>query len=313
MQKITCRVPPAKSLAATATKDGHRLDQFIASTEEAATHKLSRGMIRKLIVAGAVYVNGKRVRISSKPVRGGEIIDLYWDEKKSPEKFSADRFLPLKVLYEDDAVICFDKAASLPSQPTLDEARANLYELAKKQFPQKYIGLHHRLDRDTSGVMLFTLDKKYNSFIADQFKAHKISKLYVAVVHGRLKNPKGRLESYLDKVDKKGKQSRFGSVRSGGKKAITDYLVLATNGDFSLVEVGITTGRTHQIRVHFSEMGHPIVGDTLYGSPAKFYEKTRRHLLHAHALSFEHPITHGFVRVESPVPTEFRKWVSSTP
>ena len=131
-------------------------------------------------------------------------------------------------------------------------------------------------------------------------------------VHGKLKNPKGRLESYLAPVTKQGKKAKFGSVKSGGKKAITDYHVLASNENYSLVEVSIQTGRTHQIRVHFSEMGHPILGDTLYGSPVKYYEKCRRHMLHAHALTFEHPVTHGIVRVESPVPTEFRKWVSST-
>lgn len=308
MQKITCRVSPLQ-------KTTLRLDQFIASTEEAAKLKLSRTAIRKLIVAGAVYINGKRVRIASRPLRGGEIVDLYWDSAKQTTKADANQFLPLRVLYEDEAVICFDKPAGLPTQPTLDDARANLYQLAKNQLleqDKKYLGLHHRLDRDTSGVILFTLNKKFNLYFSTLFKEHKFSKLYVALVHGKLKNQKGRLESYLAPVSKKGKKAKFGSVNSGGKKAITDYHVLASNENYSLVEVSIQTGRTHQIRVHFSEMGHPILGDTLYGSPSKYYEKCKRHMLHAHALTFEHPVTHGIVRVESPVPTEFRKWVSST-
>lgn len=302
MQKITCRVPLGTNL---------RLDQAIAQTPEAQELKLSRTLIRKLLVAGAIYVNGKRIRVASRSMRGGEIIDIYYDANRAPERPDANQFLPLRVLYEDDAIICFNKPAGLPTQPTLDEARANLYELAKKQLAKDakktvYLGLHHRLDRDTSGVILFTRDPKVNGFIADQFKLHSAQKVYVAVVHGKLKNPKGRLESFLDQVGKKGKQAKFGSVKSGGKKAITDFLVLSSNEKHSLVEVSIQTGRTHQIRVHFSEMGHPIVGDTLYGSPVENYNRLGRFLLHAHALTIEHPVTKNSVRVESPTPQEFR-------
>lgn len=298
MQKITCRVPA--SLEAPV-----RLDQAISQSAEAESHELSRSLVRKLLVAGAVYVNGKRVRVASRTVRGGETIDIYFDKARIPKNLDAEKFLPLRVLYEDEAIICFDKPAGLPTQPTLDEARQNLYALAKKQM-NSYLGMHHRLDRDTSGVLLFTREPKYNAFIADQFKSHKCGKVYVALVHGKLKNPKGRLESFLGPVAKRGKQSKFGTVRSGGKKAITDFLVLANNERYSLVEVRIETGRTHQIRVHFSEMGHPIVGDTLYGSPPAEYAKHGRFLLHAHALTIEHPITRNSVRIESPVPPELR-------
>ncbi|MBI3542412.1 MAG: RNA pseudouridine synthase [Deltaproteobacteria bacterium] len=110
----------------------------------------------------------------------------------------------------------------------------------------------------------------------------------------------------MDEVGRKGKVAMFGSVNSGGKKAITDFLVLGSDGRRSLVEVSITTGRTHQIRVHLSELGHPIVGDTLYGSPVENYNRLGRFLLHAHALTFEHPVTRNLVRVESPIPREFR-------
>lgn len=297
MHKITLRVPPSTTQT--------RLDQAIAQSSEALINKMSRALIRKLLVAGAVYVNGKRIRVASRPMRGGETIDIYWDKTRAPEKVTSNKAQPLRVLYEDEAIVCFDKPPGLPTQPTLDEARLNLYELAKQQ-RGGYLGMHHRLDRDTSGVILFTTDAKHNAFIADQFKLHTCTKTYVAVVHGKLKNPKGRLESFLGPVSKKGKQSKFGSVKSGGKKAITDFHVLTANDRYSLVEVKITTGRTHQIRVHFSEMGHPIVGDTLYGSPPVEYTKFGRFLLHAHALTIEHPVTHSLVRIESPLPQELR-------
>jgi 23S rRNA pseudouridine1911/1915/1917 synthase len=307
MQKLTYRVPLQGPML--------RLDQAIALSPEAIEHKISRTLIRKLLIAGAVYVNGKRVRVASRPLRGGEVIDIYWDKEQSPQKLSADKFLPLRVLYEDEAIICFDKPAGLPTQPTVDEARANLFQLAKDQLAkvpkkQHYLGMHHRLDRDTSGVVLFTLADQFNAFIADQFKEHKCTKVYVAVVHGHLKNTQGKLESFLGPAGKKGKIAKFGSVKSGGKKAITDYLVLGQSGagnqKTSLVEVRITTGRTHQIRVHLSEMGHSIVGDTLYGSPVTEYNRHGRFLLHAHALTIEHPVSHNLVRIESPIPKEFR-------
>lgn len=298
MEKITIRVPAA-------LKSSLRLDQAIAQSAEAQMHQMSRALIRKLLMAGAVYVNGKRIKITARPMRGGEIIDVYWDKSRAPEKVSADKFPPLRVLYEDEAIICFNKPAGLPTQPTVDEARVNLYDLAKQQ-TDGYLGLHHRLDRDTSGVILFTRSTKYNAFIAEQFKAHKCTKTYVAVVHGKLKNEKGRLESFLGPTGKKGKQAKFGSVKSGGKKAITNFHVLNSGDRYSLVEVQIETGRTHQIRVHFSEMGHPIVGDTLYGSPPAEYNKRGRFLLHAHSLTIDHPISNNRVRIESPVPHEFR-------
>ncbi|MBI3542411.1 MAG: hypothetical protein HY075_03940 [Deltaproteobacteria bacterium] len=147
MQKLTYRVPAAAA--------GMRLDQAIAQSPDAAELKLSRTLIRKLLVAGAIYVNGKRIRVASRSVRGGETIDIYYDRERAPEKAPAEKFLPLRVLYEDEAVICFDKPAGLPTQPTVDEARANLFELAQKQLTEQlgkpaYLGLHHRLDRDTS-------------------------------------------------------------------------------------------------------------------------------------------------------------------
>ena len=110
----------------------------------------------------------------------------------------------------------------------------------------------------------------------------------------------------MGEVGKQGKITKYGSVKGGGKKAITDFQVLRCNDKYSLIEVQIKTGRTHQIRVHFSELGHSIVGDTLYGSPVENYNKLGRFLLHAHALTIAHPITENLIRIESPIPSELR-------
>ena len=154
-------------------------------------------------------------------------------------------------------------------------------------------------------------DAHFNKFIADQFADHEMAKQYIAVVHGRIPRPRGRLESYMDSlgnIGPKGMQ-KFGSVKSGGKKAITEFEVIDSSSKFSLIQVQLHTGRTHQIRVHMSEDGHSIVGDTLYGSSPEWYTRLGRFLLHAQSLTFIHPITKGSVRVESPVPPQFLEMI----
>ena len=298
-----------------AQTSGERLDQVLDAQSQSAGWNLSKHILRQAIIMGFVYVNGKKSVSPGLEIKQGGTIDLYLNDKfYDLSKSNRVQNENLRILYEDEAIICFDKPAALPTQPTVDAKRSNLYDLARNQLARQlsvdevYLGMHHRLDRDTSGVILFTKHQDYNKFIAAQFADHLCSKLYVAVVHGKLARDKGRLESYLGSLGKTGpkKMQKFGSMKSGGKKAITEFVVLDSNKKYSLVEVAIKTGRTHQIRVHFSEMGHPVVGDTLYGSPEKEYQNLRRHLLHAHALTIEHPVTHNQVRIESPVPDLFR-------
>ncbi|HRK01865.1 MAG TPA: RluA family pseudouridine synthase [Oligoflexia bacterium] len=310
IQKISLKLPPDLK---------GRLDQsvFLAAETQAPKATLSKSFIRKLIVAGGVYLNGKRCRVASRAVRGGERVDLYINSELASSSVARppEKTLPaLRVLYEDEAVICFDKPAGLPTQPTVDDARANLFEMAKKLVQKKdgpgaYLGLHHRLDRDTSGVMLLTRDSKFNTFIADQFKEHLCTKIYVAVLEGSLSKQSDRIETFMAEVGRVGKIAKFGNVKSGGKKAITEYTVLQRNSRFSLVELKILTGRTHQIRVHMSSLGHPVVGDFLYGSKPEYCKKAGRHFLHAHSLEFTHPVTKNQILVESPVPPIFREWV----
>lgn len=317
MQKLTCRVLPA-----TASSDALlRLDEGIeASAEYRALPDEARpssALLRKLIQTGHVYLNGKQARSPAQIVRPGAHVDLYWDVEGRKERMSSERFLPLRILYEDEALVCLDKPAGIPSQPTIDPKRPDFYRLAQtelariKRKKDFYLGLHHRLDRDTSGVILFTIDPAVNAFVGEQFRGHRCEKTYVALVEGKLKRDSGTIESFLAETSRRGKVARHGSVKTGGKKAISEYRVLDRFPKFghptTLVEVRIQTGRTHQIRVHLSELGHPILGDTLYGARPENYRALDRFLLHAHALTIEHPITHNRIRVESPVPTEFRK------
>lgn len=300
MKKISFRASQATTL-----------DRLLTESKETG---FSKSLCRKLIVTGFVYINGKRALGVSHSLKGNEVIDIYFDERahKNYREESATRLL--RVIYEDDAIICFDKPADLPTQPTIDAKRPNLYDLARKQLQGTtkslpYLGMHHRLDRDTSGVILFTRHQSHNAFVAEQFSKHLCSKTYVAAIHGSPGKKSGTIETFLGSLGKLGpdKLQKFGTIRSGGKKAITEYSVLESNKKFSLVEVKIKTGRTHQIRVHLSEMGHPVVGDTLYGSPHQFFQKLKRHLLHAHVLTITHPVTLNSIRIESPVPSSFRE------
>lgn len=304
---------------------GKRLDDaLIALLAGAASAKgpqgqvLSKGQARKLIVAGAVYLNRRRVRIASKPVIVGAEIEAHVDffkletqAQKSAEHRRDWKMDSSAILFEDEWLIAVNKPAGLPTQPTLDEARLNLYAALQKfirereKDPQAYVGLHHRLDRDTSGVVLFTLKKEANSGVSDLFAKHLAKKEYRALSIGPNRHPapgaRFVVKNFLKRLP--GKSSRFGSVRSGGDSAHTDFETCSKLGGASWeFRCWPHTGRTHQIRVHLSELGLPIIGDCTYGG--KLLPGVRL-MLHAASLSFKHPITGEELVIESPIPPDF--------
>jgi 23S rRNA-/tRNA-specific pseudouridylate synthase len=358
--------------------DGERLDNALARLlPEATGMELSKGKIRKLIVAGAIYMNNGRVRIASKTVRGGMRIEAYIDPNKlfsesearerggaapggtrggmnlgaGPSALSRRKawaFEKSWITFEDEWIIGVNKPPGLPTQPTLDEARANLYALLQKFLRERdgekaYVGLHHRLDRDTSGVMIFTRDKRANGGVGKLFQEHLAQKTYLAIVRIEgnadaktgakaasvtgLISAKGSQgvgtsavgasvaglpdewveENFLARD--KGKAGKMRSVRSGGDKAITDFRVLERVGNYALVEARPRTGRMHQIRVHLSERGAPIIGDRTYGGATQLSDQVPRVMLHARALDFPHPISGEPTRVEAEIPEDFRDWV----
>jgi len=310
---------------------GTRLDQFLAQVlPEHIGRDVSKAKIRKLIVAGAVYLNRARVRISSRELRAGARIEIYLDQKRLFEKDSAERdvepaaLTQADVLFEDEYIIAISKPAGVPTQPTLDQGRTHLFGMVKALLADRekcpiekiYVGLHHRLDRDTSGVILFTKRKEANPGVARLFKERLVEKTYYAYCEGlEIKAPpeswvtKNFLASYSPPgAAKKGKKMR--SVRSGGDVAETAFRVLKREPPYFLIEAKPKTGRMHQIRVHLGEAGYPIVGDRLYGwrptAPADVagkWAKTRV-LLHAGRLCFPHPISGERIDIQSPMPFE---------
>lgn len=297
-----------------------RLDNFLAQNlPQKINEPLSKSVIRKLIVAGAVYLNGQRVRIASKPVFPGAKVEIHldWAKIKSPNAFDEKAFTIKKedILFEDEDLIIVNKPSGLATQPTLDRARNNLYTAVKQYLRSTrgddYSGLHHRIDKDTSGLVLFTKTTRANAPVADLFKNHKIQKTYIAVVGNpkNLKTDEFRIENFLKKDPASPKKmGRFMSVRSGGDHAITDIEVVSRGDDYAIVHAKPLTGRTHQIRVHLSEYGCPIFGDFLYGEA--FAKSADRLMLHAYELKFEHPLTGAPLLISAAPPVDIQNFLS---
>jgi RluA family pseudouridine synthase len=313
-------MPPRKfALIVPAEAAGHRLDQFLADRLPAELGRpLSKSRVRALIVAGAVYLNGKRVRIASKTLIPRARVEAHVDLQRLDEKPAAPTHHELSdsdILHRDAFVLVVNKPPGLPTQPTVDEARANLYksvqEYVARTTPQEpYVGLHHRLDRDTSGAILFTVSKAANVGVAQAFAEHTARKTYLAVVaktrSGNL-NAQWSVKNFLGKVSRTG-PSRFGEVRSGGDAAETLFRTLRQNDRFALVEAKPITGRTHQIRVHLSEEGLPILGDATYG--VEYARQAPRLLLHAWRLELPHPHDGNRLEVVAPIPEDFRAFMA---
>lgn len=220
----------------------------------------------------------------------------------------------IKVLFEDEILIAIEKPAGLPTQATLDKTRPHVYGLLQAQLaaenPEAYLALHHRLDKDTSGVLLFCKDKAYNQKISEMFKQHQFEKIYWALTVPGKSKKSWQIKNYLaEKPAPRSKRMSLHSVRSGGHLAITDFKLLETHKKGLLIEARPKTGRMHQIRVHLAEAGLPILGDDLYNP--KGATGAPRMMLHAHQLIFPHPQTGSMITVTSEPPNDFLKTLKS--
>lgn len=213
----------------------------------------------------------------------------------------------IEILFEDDYFLAAVKPSGLPSQATVDKTRPDFFTTLKKQLQTErgkdfYLALHHRLDRDTSGVMIFAKNKQANEPLADLFKKHQIQKTYLCLARKKKKLEKTWvIENHLqEKRDAKTKKMKMVSVKSGGDKAITSFECLEIFDKGVLIQAQPRTGRMHQIRVHLAEIGMGIFGDDLYDSPKS--PVAERLMLHAFALDFIHPLTQERIHLEAPLP-----------
>jgi RluA family pseudouridine synthase len=303
-----------------------RLDLFLQQwLPHALDRPLSRSLIRKLILTGGVYVNRHRCVVPVTPIYSGAVIEVFFDEarltKGRLERPTPAIFRKEWILYEDDWLIAVNKPAFLPTQPTLDPNRANLYQLLgayrREVEPKSYLGLHHRLDRDTSGVVLFTKREEANPGVSRLFSEHQIQKTYHCIAWRTpgdfLRKPDSeyRIDNFLAKVKTEKGKARYGSVKQGGFRAITDFRILETFPSALWIEARPQTGRTHQIRVHCAEAGAPILGDELYFPVGVVpFHRPERLMLHAMRLEFEHPIKKFPLKIEAPQPQDMMEYLS---
>lgn len=287
--------------------EGLRLDLFLSLMHEV----LSRSYISKLISEGLVKVNGEEVKKRSLPVREGDMITLQVPPSRIPDIEPED--IPLDILYEDEDVIVVNKPKGMVVHPapghytgTLVNALLfhcdNLSGINGVMRP----GIVHRIDRDTTGSVIACKNDLSHRKIAASLKDHSIKRLYRAIVKG---NPPE--EGTIDKPIGRQKNDRKKmGITPDGKRAVTHYRVLSTSGDLSYVECRLETGRTHQIRVHMASIGHPVLGDTVYGSQKSPY-KTEGQALHAMVLGFEQPSTGEYIETVAELPDYFVKILRS--
>lgn len=291
-------------LTADVSDAGKRLDAFLHER----LPEYSRSRLQSWIRDARVLVAGRQVR-ASHLLRGGEDITVEPADlaplKAVPEE------LPLKVLYEDEDVIVVDKPAGMVVHAGAGHASGTLVNALLHRFEHLATGsgdlrpgIVHRLDKETSGVLVVARTDKAHQVLSIQFRNREVEKVYLALVHGRMKTPEGKITTPIarDPI----RRTRMTTKLASGRSALTQYRVLEELCTLSFLEVKIGTGRTHQIRAHLASIHHPIVGDRLYGAPAQVpgLLTLGRFFLHAHRLGFTLPTTGERVTFESPLPPE---------
>ncbi len=281
---------------------GKRLDAWLA---EQYGH-LSRGRLQELIQEEMVWVDGKKVKPSYR-VRGGEKVIIEEPELKKLDLIPQN--IPLTILYEDADVVVLDKPKGMvvhPAHGNWDSTLVNalLYHVKDLSGINGDLrpGIVHRLDKDTSGVMMAAKNDYAHRSLAEQIRAHSIQREYVALVHGVIQENLGTIDAPIGR-SKKDRQKM--AVIADGRPAVSDYEVMERFQNYTLVRVRLRTGRTHQIRVHFSYIKHAVVGDPLYGSGKKHFGVTSQ-MLHAEKLGFVHPKTQKYMEFTSPLPEYFQ-------
>lgn len=281
--------------------EGERLDAFIAEQVE----QLSRSLVKNLISEGKVLVDGV-ARKASYHVRSGEEVSI---EVPEPQVLKIEpRNIPLEIIYQDEDVAVINKPKGLvvhPAHGNWDYTLVNalLYHIKDLSGINGQLrpGIVHRLDKDTSGVMMVAKNDVAHRSLAQQIKEHSIKREYIALVHGKLKENLGTIDAPIgrSKTDRKKM-----AVVAEGRPAISKYQVLERFNNYSLVKVELLTGRTHQIRVHFAYIKHPVVGDPLYGSGKKHFDLESQ-ALHAHLLGFVHPRRGEYMEFSRPFPSYY--------
>lgn len=328
------------SLSVAAESAGQRLDQFLAAQLDG----VSRSRVQLLLDQGDVSVDGAQQKASFK-LRGGEHIVISGEPHPTPLKATAED-IPLHVVFEDENLAVVDKPAGMMvhagsgqnedarSRGTLVNALLHRFQKLSSTGGELRPGIVHRLDKDTSGLIIVAKNDRTHAKLAEMFSGREIKKTYIALVQGQVERSKGTINAAIgrDPVRRTRMTTR---VQEDGRSAVSHYEVVRRManrfGKFTLVKVRIETGRTHQIRVHMSSIGHPVVGDTLYGASSQLTDQIAaqaapsraarrnagperlrlgRNFLHAAELEFAHPLTRKPVHLLAPLPKELEAFLA---
>ena len=282
-----------------------RIDKFLS----AQLPEQSRSYLQKIIKEGSVLVNGSPVKASYRMDDQDEVtIDL--PELKEPE-IEAEN-IPLDILYEDDDLLLVNKPKGMVVHPSAGHTTGTLVNAVMYHCKEDLSGINgvmrpgivHRIDKDTTGVLVICKNDKAHNFVAEQLKEHSITRKYRAIVHGVIKEDEGTVNAPIGRHPTERKKMAINE--KNGKHAVTHYRVLERFANHTYIECQLETGRTHQIRVHMASLHHPLLGDTVYGSQKNPYHLEGQ-TLHAMVLGLIHPSTGSYLEVTAPLPEYFQK------
>ena len=281
-----------------------RLDHYLSDKKN-----MTRSSVQSIIKSGLVLVNEKKIIKPSFSIKNGNTIKII-NSVKSESKFSK-----LNIIYEDDFIFILEKPAGLIVHHGIKNQGGTLSDYIKILFPEIINvgdagrnGIVHRLDKDTSGLIVVA--KKNSSYIKmiELFKKRKVEKNYLALIHGHLNKKTGTI---IAPIGRNPKNRTKQTLISSGKQSITSYKLIKEYEKETLVLVSLKTGRMHQIRVHFSSIGHPIVGDKKYGKKNMENNLLKRHFLHANKLKFKHPIEEKILSFSSHLPNDLSRYLEN--
>ena len=302
----------AYTLTTELCDEGLRLDRFLS--EELEDH--SRSFLQKLIKEGLVTVDEKPVKANYR-LSAGQQVSV---QVREPEEVNIEpQEMPLDILYEDGDVCIVNKPKGMVVHPAAGHYRDTLVNGIMYHCQDSLSGINgslrpgivHRIDKDTTGALIICKNDKAHSCIAEQLKEHSITRRYRAIIIGNLSEDEGTVDAPIGRHPTQRKKMAVN--RNNGKRAVTHYRVLARFRGYTYIECRLETGRTHQIRVHMASIGHPLLGDTVYGPAKQAYPSLEGQTLHAMVIGFVHPTTGAYMEFEAPLPAYFAELLQKLP
>ena len=302
----------AYTLTTELCDEGLRLDRFLS--EELEDH--SRSFLQKLIKEGLVTVDGKPVKANYR-LSAGQQVSV---QVREPEEVNIEpQEMPLDILYEDGDVCIVNKPKGMVVHPAAGHYRDTLVNGIMYHCQDSLSGINgslrpgivHRIDKDTTGALIICKNDRAHSCIAEQLKEHTITRRYRAIIIGNLSEDEGTVDAPIGRHPTQRKKMAVN--RNNGKRAVTHYRVLARFRGYTYIECRLETGRTHQIRVHMASIGHPLLGDTVYGPAKQAYPSLEGQTLHAMVIGFVHPTTGAYMEFVAPLPAYFAELLQKLP